>query len=145
MANGQGITFSNIRIKTSHNDIVPDTYKTIHREVYWAHYVDWGLTTPLLLLDLFFLAGVSGANILVGVGADLVMIVTSLLASLTGREKVAWGYYAMSCIAYLVVVYQLAYNCRNAVRGRDSKAVNFFTAISGYTIIVWAVYLMYAA
>ena len=28
------------------------------RQIYWARYVDWFFTTPLLLLDILFLAGV---------------------------------------------------------------------------------------
>jgi bacteriorhodopsin len=72
------------------------------------------------------------------------MVVTSLLASLTSCKKAAGGYYVMSCIAYLVVVYQLIYNCRNALKGKDSRTVKFFFAIATYTIIVWAIYLVYA-
>ena len=121
----------------------PDVSSTIYREVYWARYVDWSVTTPLLLLDLALLAGLAGANILVAVVADLIMILTGLFAAFTVEEGPKWGWYAMACIAYLVVVYQLAVNGRGVVKNKDSKTATFFSAIAGFTLILWTVYPMY--
>ena len=98
------------------------------------------MTTPLLLLDLSLLAGLSGANILVAVVADVIMILTGLFAAFAVEEGKKWGYYAMACIAYLVIVYQLAVNGRGAATTKDSKTGTFFTAIAGFTAILWTVY-----
>ena len=46
----------------------------IFRSVYWARYVGWVITTPLILIDLTVLAGLPGAEILLAVFADVVMI-----------------------------------------------------------------------
>ena len=46
----------------------------------------------------------------------------------------------MACIAYLVVVYQLAYNGRGVVKNKDAKTATFFSAIAGFTLILWTVY-----
>lgn len=142
MATGDGISYNETIIKESHKH-VPDTYQSIYREVYWARYVDWSLTTPLLLLDLSLLAGLSGANILVAVVADLIMILTGLFAAFGGDDGQKWGWYAIACIAYLVIVYQLAYNGRAAVEGKDSKTKAFFGAIGGFTLLLWTVYPMF--
>jgi len=80
MAMGDGISYSHNTVKESHKH-VPDTTQEVYRQVYWARYVDWSVTTPLLLMDLAFLAGLSGANILVAVVADLIMILTGLFAA----------------------------------------------------------------
>jgi len=111
--------------------------------VYWARYVDWSITTPLLLLDLALLAGLSGANILVAVFADLIMILTGLFAAFSDDEAQTWGWYTIACIAYLVIVYQLGFNGRTAASGKDGKTKAFFTAICWYTLTVWIVYPMY--
>ncbi|MCJ1325314.1 hypothetical protein MMC10_001977 [Thelotrema lepadinum] len=140
MAVGDGVYDNVIKFTESHGNGIPDTYYYQSREVYWARYVDWSVTTPLLLLDLSFLAGLSGANILVAVVADLVMILTGLFAGLAKDDSVSWGYYAMACIAYLVVVYQLAFNGRAAVAGKDSKTATFFTSIAGFTLLLWTAY-----
>lgn len=144
MALNDGTYLNKIVLTETHGGNLPDTYKTIYREVYWARYVDWSLTTPLLLLDLSLLAGLSGANILVAVVADLIMILTGLFAAFSSEGGAKWGYYAIACIAYLVVVYQLAVNGRVVASSKDSKTGTFFVAIGSFTLILWTLYPMYA-
>ena len=144
MAVHDGVGKNQIVIKETHKH-TPDTTKTVYREVYWARYVDWSVTTPLLLLDLCLLAGLPGANILVAIVADVIMILTGLFAAFTVEEGPKWGYYAMACIAYLVVVYQLAFNGRGVVQNKDKKTATFFSAIAGFTLILWTVYPMYVS
>ncbi|KAL8640205.1 MAG: hypothetical protein Q9228_002852 [Teloschistes exilis] len=139
MAVGDGVGQNKILIKHTEKHF-PDTYDTIYREVYWARYVDWSVTTPLLLLDLCFLAGLSGASILVAVVADIIMILTGLFAAFQVDEAPKWGWYAMACIAYLVVVYQLAINGRETAKAKDNKTATFFAAIGGFTFLLWTIY-----
>ena len=141
MATGDGVTFNTIKETETHKH-VPDTIQVTKREVYWARYVDWSVTTPLLLLDLALLAGLSGANILVAIVADLIMILTGLFAAFGDDDGQKWGWYAWACIAYLVIVYQLAFNGRSAVASKDSKTKAFYGAIAGFTLILWTVYPM---
>ncbi|KAL9101521.1 MAG: hypothetical protein Q9187_009238 [Circinaria calcarea] len=139
MATGDGISFHHTVIKESHKH-VPDTTQDIYREVYWARYVDWSVTTPLLLMDLAFLAGLSGANILVAVVADVIMILTGLFAAFGAEGGQKWGYYAMACLAYLVVIYQLAVHGRAMAQSKDAKTGTFYMAIGGFTLILWTIY-----
>lgn len=141
MATGDGVTMVEFVVKESHKH-VPDTIQIVQRSVYWARYVDWSVTTPLLLMDLAFFAGLSGANIVVTVVADLIMILTGLFAAFGSQESVKWGYYAMACAAYLVVVYQLAVHGRSMAMAKDSKTGNFFQAIGAFTLILWTAYPM---
>lgn len=142
LAVGDGVYDNEITVKESQKH-VPDTFQTIFREVYWARYVDWAVTTPLLLLDLSLLAGLSGANITVAIISDVIMILTGLFAALTSDVNAQWGYYAIAVIAYLVVVYQLAINGRNIASTKDSKTATFYAAIGGFTLILWTLYPMY--
>lgn len=141
MAIHDGVGQNEITLKHTQKHF-PDTFQTVYREVYWARYVDWSVTTPLLLLDLCLLAGLSGANILVAIVADIIMILTGLFAAFTVEEGPKWGWYAMACIAYLVVVYQLAFNGRGVVQNKDKKTATFFSAIAGFTLIIWTLYPM---
>jgi bacteriorhodopsin len=77
MATGHGVSIQTITVRHQ-NDHVPDTFTEVHRQVYWARYVDWSLTTPLLLLDLGLLAGMSGGHIIMAIVADLIMILTGM-------------------------------------------------------------------
>ncbi|MCJ1306454.1 hypothetical protein MMC25_000096 [Agyrium rufum] len=143
MANKDGISYI-VADVYSYNQTelgIPTTVTiTVLREVYWARYVDWSVTTPLLLLDLSILAGLSGANILVAIVADLIMILTGLFAALTEDEATSWGYYAIACLAYLVIIYQLAVQGRSMAASKDAKTGTFFTAIGGFTLFLWTVY-----
>ena len=142
MAVKDGITYNTIHVVEKTAGHFPDVTHTIYREVYWARYVDWSVTTPLLLLDLSLLAGLAGANILVAIVADIIMILTGLFAAFTVEEGPKWGWYAMACIAYLVVVYQLGVNGRGVVQNKDAKTATFFSSIAGFTLILWTVYPM---
>ena len=144
MAVKDGVSYNKITLVEHSGNHNADVTKIIYREVYWARYVDWSVTTPLLLLDLSLLAGLAGANILVAIVADIIMILTGLFAAFTVEEGPKWGWYAIACIAYLVVVYQLAVNGRGVVQNKDAKTATFFSAIAGFTLILWTVYPVYA-
>jgi len=139
MATGDGNSFAEIVIKEAHKH-TPDTVEYVYRQVFWARYVDWSLTTPLLLLDLAFLAGLSGANILVAIVADLIMVLLGLFAAFGSTDGQKWGYYAMACAAYLVIVYQLVVPGRQAVAAKSGSTAKLFASIGGYTIILWTLY-----
>jgi len=140
MASGSGNGFSHTVIRESHKHGIPETVEHVFRQVFWARYVDWSLTTPLILLDLAFLAGLNGANILVAVVADLIMVLTRLFAAYGVSEGQKWGWYAMACVAYLVVIYQLAIPGRRAVLSKDNKTAKLFASIGGFTLILWTLY-----
>ena len=93
MATGMGVRFHHIRVREHHKHGVPDTIRHVFREVFIARYIDWILTMPLLLIDLALLANLSGANILIAVIADLIMILGAMLAAF-GRESngSTWGW-----------------------------------------------------
>lgn len=141
MASGDGISLHKNVITEEHKGKIPDTKTFVYREVYWARYVDWSLTTPLLLLDLALLAGLSGGNIVIAIVADLIMVLTGLFAAFGKEESPSkWGWYAIACVAYLVIVWQLAINARATAFGKGGKVGSFFASIAGFTLIVWTVY-----
>ncbi|KAF2738466.1 family A G protein-coupled receptor-like protein [Polyplosphaeria fusca] len=140
MATGHGVAVNHIKIRHTHNH-VPDTFTYVDRQVYWARYIDWTLTTPLLLLDLSLLAGLNGAHILLAVIADIIMILTGLFAAF-GSEGTPqkWGWYTIACIAYLVVVWHLAVHGRAQAQARSNQVATFFASIAGFTLLVWTAY-----
>ncbi len=79
------------------------------RIFYYARYIDWTFTTPLLLLSLSLTAMHAGrkrAGAITGIVlADLMMIVTAFVfgASETGWMK--WTWFIISCLAFIGVYY----------------------------------------
>jgi bacteriorhodopsin len=142
MATGQGVSVHSIHVREQH-DHVPDTHHEIQRQVFWARYVDWAITTPLLLLDLGLLAGMNGAHLSMAIVADLIMILTGLFAAFGSEGTPAkWGWYTIACFAYLVVVWHLGINGRTAVQAKGQNVASFFLAIAGYTLLLWTAYPM---
>ncbi|KAI1126768.1 hypothetical protein F5Y10DRAFT_206442 [Nemania abortiva] len=137
MATGTGINIHTTVIKETKLHVITELVK---RQVFWARYVDWALTTPLLLLDLSLLAGINGASIVVLMFSDVVMILSGLFAAFSRDEAQGWGWYAFACLAYLNIVYQLGYKGRHAVSTKDNKTKVFFGAISLFTLILWTLY-----
>ncbi|KAJ2985372.1 hypothetical protein NUW58_g5569 [Xylaria curta] len=137
MATGAGLTIHTTTIKETKLHVITEI---VERQIYWARYVDWSLTTPLLLLDLSLLAGLNGASILVIMFSDVVMILNGLFAAFSYDQAQGWGWYAFACLAYLNIVYQLGYKGRTAVSTKDNKTRVFFGAISLFTLVLWTLY-----
>lgn len=139
MATGDGTSYTHIieRIPAVH---APDVKTDVFRQIFWARYVDWALTTPLLLLDLAFLAGLNGADIIVAIVADVVMILTGLFAAFGHNKPQKWGWYAMGCVAYIAVVWIVAVGGWKTAAAKNAKTAKFFAAIGGFTLILWTLY-----
>jgi len=113
------------------------------RAFYYARYVDWIFTTPLLLIDLALLAlARPGRNLgLIGalVGLDLVMILTGLWAGGTagGGRYVLWfiSTAAMVALLYLVVTRLFA-----AARTQSPAVQQIFRTLAVLTVVLWSLY-----
>lgn len=76
---GANLGFTPIEVEFRRSDpVVRGTY----RAVYYARYVDWFITTPLLLMDLLLTAGMPWPTILWVILVDEIMIVTGLMGAL---------------------------------------------------------------
>lgn len=65
----------------------------VYREIFYVRYIDWMITTPLLLMDLLLTAGMPWPTLIWVVLVDWVMIVTGLVGALV-VSSYKWGYFA---------------------------------------------------
>ncbi len=79
------------------------------RIFYFARYIDWTFTTPLLLVTLSMTAMHSGhkrAGAIAGaVLADIMMILTAFFFGASEVTWIKWTWFLVSCIAFLGVYY----------------------------------------
>ncbi|KAM0789931.1 hypothetical protein ACM66B_006771 [Microbotryomycetes sp. NB124-2] len=68
------------------------------RSIWYARYIDWVITTPLLLLELLLASGLPLSDVFSTIFFDEVMIVTGLIGSLVA-SRYKWGLYAFGCAA----------------------------------------------
>jgi len=115
--------------------------RDVYRQVFWARYVDWAITTPLILLDLGLLAGMAGGHLLFMLTADLIMVLTGLFVALSTNDTQKWGWFTIACIAFLVVIWHLAINARrSASNTRSDKARKLYAGLAVYTLLLWTAY-----
>lgn len=62
------------------------------RQIWYSRYIDWFLTSSLLLLSLLLITGLPLSVIFITIFFNLLMIVCGLLGALT-RSRYKWGYF----------------------------------------------------
>jgi len=116
-----------------------NVYAAGTREVFYVRYIDWFVTTPLLLLDLLLTAAVPWPTILVTILLDEVMIVSGLVGALT-HTSYKWGYFVFGFLALLYVVYALVVVGRGHARALGGSIHSTFQTCGVITIGVWFLY-----
>ena len=114
------------------------------RIFYYARYIDWSFTTPLLLLSLSMTAmhnGPKRAGTILGVIlADVMMIVTAFIFGASEMPAAKWTWFVVSCAAFVAVYYVLfiPHMKANASERDDVRAT--YRRNAAILSLVWLVY-----
>ena len=116
----------------------------VARQFYFARYIDWTFTTPLLLVGLARTAMHSGMRrqaVVWGlVGSDLIMIVTALAFGLSEVAAVKWTWFAISCGAFLAVFYGIFVQLREENAAERADVQKAFLRNAVFLTGVWCAY-----
>lgn len=109
------------------------------RTIYYARYIDWSITTPLLLLDLILLGHLTIHHTARVIFCDVAMILCGLFGALlsTGYK---WGFFAMGCVFMLIIFWDLLISIRGHVNRRDATLGTSYTFLALWLIVLWAIY-----
>lgn len=109
------------------------------RQIWYARYIDWTITTPLLLLELLLVSGLPLSQVFITVFLDEVMIVAGLIGALTVSQY-KWGYFAMADVAMFMIFYNLYVpGLKSAgLLGKDFKKAYMISA--GILSVLWLLY-----
>ena len=114
------------------------------REFYFARYIDWSFTTPLLLLALSLTAQHSGIRRPGAVGgvllADLLMIATALFFGLSVTLWIKWTWFLISCVAFLGVFYVLWVSYVQAVALERADVQANYRRNAAILSVLWVAY-----
>lgn len=108
-------------------------------EIFVGRYIDWVVTTPLLLLDLGVLAGIRPKLIAGVIGADIFMIVTGFIGTLENAPQ-NYLWYIISCGAFLAILAALVTEFSAAVRRRNGRVNRLFRKLRNILIVLWFIY-----
>lgn len=109
------------------------------REIFYVRYIDWFVTTPLLLLDLLLTAGVPWPTILITILADEIMIVTGLVGALTSSTY-KWGFWTFGTAALFFIAYELAIDGRRHANALGGSVKSTFLRCGVLTLVLWFLY-----
>ncbi len=114
------------------------------RLFYFARYIDWTFTTPLLLLSLAHTAMHSGmrrggmvAGLLI---SDVLMIVTAFLFGASTVEWVKWTWFLVSCVAFLGVFYVMWVPMLRENAMESAEARSDYRRNAAMLSVLWLVY-----
>jgi len=105
------------------------------REFYYARYIDWAITTPLMLYELVRIANVASYQKYFLYSIDILMIIAGLIGALvSGSDK--WAFFGFSMLCFLPIL-SLLCNFRDQANGLNA---NVYAQASGITIVTWFFY-----
>jgi len=108
---------------------------------FYARYIDWLFTTPLMVWDLMELTGSDAMSIFTVVGMDVLMIVCGIIGSLLVEASVKWAFFVLGCVFFLFVCRELQAGLnKGAGAARGVYATTTYLTIATWTAypVVWA-------
>ncbi|KAF2034448.1 family A G protein-coupled receptor-like protein [Setomelanomma holmii] len=140
---GSNLGFTPIQVEYARsNPKVAGTY----RSIFYVRYIDWFITTPLLLLDLLLTAGMPWPTVLFIIVVDEIMltghfcrIITGLVGALV-TSKYKWGYFAFGCFALGYIVYHLVWESRLHAKALGRDVERAFIMCGSLTAVLWILY-----
>jgi len=109
------------------------------REIFYARYIDWAITTPLLLLALLLTAGVPTPTILITLFVDEIMIVCGLIGALT-RTRYKWGFWTFGMAALFFIAYELLFDARRHANRLGGDPKKTFWICGVWLLLLWFLY-----
>ncbi|KAI9709385.1 MAG: hypothetical protein M1812_007721 [Candelaria pacifica] len=134
MASGLGWTPIDIEFQRSNPRV-----HGVSREIFYVRYIDWVITTPLLLLDLLLTAGLPWPTILFTLFIDEVMIITGLVGALV-KSSYKWGYFVFGCVALFGVAWNVTWTARKHAAALGTDVHKVFIQCGVLTIFLWFLY-----
>ncbi|KAL8971562.1 MAG: hypothetical protein Q9183_000996 [Haloplaca sp. 2 TL-2023] len=110
-----------------------------NREIFYVRYIDWTLTTPLLLMDLLLTAGLPWPTVLYTILLDEIMIITGLVGALV-QSSYKWGYFVFGCVAFLWVAWTVTVTARQYASALGRDVSKTYTICGVWTIFLWFLY-----
>ncbi|KAK3674319.1 hypothetical protein LTR78_005788 [Recurvomyces mirabilis] len=111
----------------------------LEREIFYVRYIDWVITTPLLLMDLLLTAALPWPTVMFVILIDEVMIITGLVGALV-VSSYKWGYFVFGCVALFYILYVLVWEARKHANAMGKDVGKAFLYCGSLTALLWTLY-----
>ncbi|KAK9447834.1 uncharacterized protein V1518DRAFT_420551 [Limtongia smithiae] len=114
------------------------------RQVFYARYIGWFMSAPLIMLNLSFFAGVDWVTALFTAMAVNVYIIGGLVGAVVSTTY-KWGYWTIGVAAWCLVVYQLVWVSMRSLNELTSVTVEpkirtWYRLIIGGVVFIYSLY-----
>jgi bacteriorhodopsin len=109
------------------------------RQIFYVRYIDYFITTPLILLSLFLSASMPWPTILYTILIDWVMVVSWLVGTLV-KSTYKWGYFAFGTVAYLFIAYSLLFPARQHAASLGGSIYRTYLRCGTAIVFLWLLY-----
>ncbi|POY70812.1 hypothetical protein BMF94_6224 [Rhodotorula taiwanensis] len=110
-----------------------------YRQVWYARYIDWTITTPMLLLELLLTTGLPLSQLFIVIFMDLLMIETGLIGSLV-VSRYKWGFFAFGCAAEIFIWWMLLVPARASAARLGSGYSKAYMLSASILSFLWLLY-----
>ncbi|KUI67786.1 hypothetical protein VM1G_03454 [Cytospora mali] len=110
------------------------------RQIFFAKYVYWVVSFPIVTIALGLVSGISWATIFYNVVLSWVWVLAYLFTAYT-TSTYKWGFYAFGTVAYLLLAFNTLFEGRRSLTTRDfGPARGHHTILSAWTNLLWLNY-----
>ncbi|GAA5941579.1 hypothetical protein JCM1841_002005 [Sporobolomyces salmonicolor] len=109
------------------------------RAIFYARYIDWVLTTPLLLLLLLLATGFSLSRIFFVLFMDIFMIICGLIGALTA-SRYKWGLFSFGVAAAIYIWWTLIHPGRASAFRLGNNYGSGYSRSALFLLIIWFIY-----
>lgn len=114
------------------------------QEVHFARYLDWIVTTPLLIFLLcstgMFFRPLDKTTIFTLVGLDVIMILSGLFADLSVEQGPQWFWYITGCVCLMLILGTLWTRVRREAYAHNAEIGGAYTRVTTYFTLMWLGY-----
>lgn len=107
------------------------------RQIFFAKYVYWVVSFPVVIIAIGLLSGVSWATIIYNIALSWIWVLSYLFSAYTASNY-KWGFFALGTTAYLALAFStLAQGHRGATRLGYTRD---HSGLAGWTNFIWFLY-----
>lgn len=139
MASDLGSTPVYVEFIRRESDLYTGSVARPTRSIWYARYIDWTITTPLLLLDLLLATGLPLSQIFFIIFMDILMIEVGLIGALVPTSY-KWGLFAFGCAAQVYIVYSLLFPARTSAKLIGADVHKSYIVSAVVLNVLWILY-----
>lgn len=111
----------------------------VNREIFYVRYIDWFITTPLLIMDILLTGGVPWPTIVWTIFLDWVMIICGLVGALV-KSRYKWAYWTFGTVAMFYIFFNIGFDGRKHAKAMGKAPYRCYLICGVWTLFLWTLY-----